>query len=195
MHSEHGVQAPLRTGVSLSRVKGRRANSRRALTVSIAAHAVAAMFLGAVVIWTHEEEAQDADSELVDVSKSAPKLTPRRTRPPSPKRSAAPRPRLRQADSGTDGSGIYRRRRERILHPGRQRAEQPGGDNIESGGVPNSVGSDAGAPGSRQLCRTDQDGRLDGRLGSDQRVADFGGAWFILHGDGSARNQSARRGV
>ncbi len=91
MHSEHEKQAPLRTNVSLSRVKGRRANSRRALIVSMIAHGAAALLLGFVVIWTHEQETQDADGELVEVSKSASKVPPRRARPPSPKRKEAAR--------------------------------------------------------------------------------------------------------
>ncbi len=82
MHSEHEKQEPPRTGVSLSGAVGRyRSKNRRAFILSVIAHGAAALILGAVVIWTHEEAKQDADGDIVDVSKTAPAVTPRRERP------------------------------------------------------------------------------------------------------------------
>lgn len=91
MHSEHEEREP-QTGASLSGTIGRyRSKNRRALMYSVIAHGAAALLLGAVVIWTHEEAKQDAGDDIVNVSKSAPKAAPRRARPPRLKRSEVKR--------------------------------------------------------------------------------------------------------
>ena len=92
MHSEHEERAPIKEGASLSGAIGRyRSKNRRALLISVIAHGAAALILGAVVIWSHEEAKEDAGDDVVNVSKSAPKTAPRRARPPNPKRNEVER--------------------------------------------------------------------------------------------------------